>query len=322
MLNNSEEEIPLDNFYAKVKPNNFRRFLSRFSFGLSTGYGSTFLRHSLNGFGVNQRVGATPTIYSLNGANTVYYSNWINDVTIASNNIGGQEIIDPNNKLGFKGKATNIPIKLTVHYEFMEKFRIGGGVSYEMMSIGTLQPTSYMDKIESIKPSRSFGIMSKYFGLIGFSFYRIRDYRFTGDLQVGSYKPGNNFNKSLILAGYFFNLGVTFEKEFSEIIKVFIRPSFESKKYDISIPNTTLKIDHSLNAFYINFGISYSIPSLRKCFISNCRTQHNHPHGNREYRSRVHPIYMMQNPPYGKNPPFYSDPKIKKRSPRLKIKSK
>ncbi len=52
-----------------------------------------------------------------------------------------------------------------------------------------------------------------------------------------------------------------------------------------------------MNAFYLNIGISYSIPTrLPKCYNADCRIQINHAHGNKEYRSRVHPIYKGRTP--------------------------
>jgi hypothetical protein len=58
-----------------------------------------------------------------------------------------------------------------------------------------------------------------------------------------------------------------------------------------------------MNGFYLNFGATYRIPELRRCFLKDCHAQLNHAHGNREYRSRRHPIYKKQNPHYGENYP-------------------
>src|SRR6185436_3475928 len=126
-------------------------------------------------------------------------------------------------ELGFKGNAFNIPLKLTLHYEFKGKYRVGAGYSYELMSIGTLRPISFTDKISSFQPTASSGWMSKYFGLIGVSFYRLGDYLFTGDAQIGGYSPGGNFNSALVKAGIYVNVGVTVERELSEYLRVFVR---------------------------------------------------------------------------------------------------
>ena len=145
--------------------------------------------------------------------------------------------------------------------------------------------------------------MQKFYGMAGISFYRIDKFLFTGDLQAGSFKPGKNYDLSQIKKGLYVNAGVTIEREFSEYLKAFIRPSFEFKNYTLSLPNSDKPIPHYMNAFYVNIGLTYAIPELPRCFQKDCRAQMNHTHGNREYRSRVHKIYKKQNPLYGENYP-------------------
>jgi hypothetical protein len=69
------------------------------------------------------------------------------------------------------------------------------------------------------------------------------------------------------------------------------------------LPESGQGIKHRFNAFYLNIGATYRFPELRRCFLKECRAQLNHAHGNKEYRSRVHPIYKKQNPNYGENHP-------------------
>jgi hypothetical protein len=54
---------------------------------------------------------------------------------------------------------------------------------------------------------------------------------------------------------------------------------------------------------YLTVGFTYSLPELPRCFLKDCHAQINHAHGNKEYRSRRHPIYKKQNPGYGENDP-------------------
>ncbi|HRI79482.1 MAG TPA: hypothetical protein PLR06_08100 [Cyclobacteriaceae bacterium] len=296
--------FPLDNFYAEIK-HRPRSIFKNIKFGFSTGYGNTFFSHKLEGFGIYQAAGSPPSIFVASGPPTLRIANWVNqggtDPTPFQGSAFTVNTNDP--PLGFKGNALNIPLKLTLHYEFGGKYRIGGGYSYELMSIGTLKPISYTDQISGFQPTASSGWMSKYFGLIGVSFYRLGDYLFTGDAQIGGYNPGSNFNSALVKAGIYVNVGVTVERELSEYLSVFARPSFDIKSYSMTLPEGGPSIDHNINAFYINIGISYSIPELPKCFIHDCKIQMNHAHGNKEYRSRVHPIYKKQNPQYGENHP-------------------
>ena len=296
--------FPLDNFYAKIKKRPLS-VLRNVKFGFSTGYGSTSFSHKLDGFGIYQPKGKQPLIFD-SKKTTVHYSNWVNDVGIDTVKVkpGSFLVSSDSAKLGFNGSAFNIPFKATIHYEWGGRYRIGAGYSYELMSIGKLHPTAYSDKITDFQPAGSSGWMSRYFGVVGVSFYRVGDYLFTGDMEVGKYNLGSNFNTAVVQTGVFYvNLGVTVERELSEYLRLFVRPSYEIKSYTLNLPEGGKSISYGINALYINVGISYSIPDLPKCFIPDCKIQMNHAHGDQEYRSRVHPFYKKQNPQYGENHP-------------------
>jgi hypothetical protein len=125
---------------------------------------------------------------------------------------------------------------------------------------------------------------------------------FTGELQIGSFKPHTNYNTALVTPSTFINLGVTIERPLSEYFKVFVRPAYEIKSYDLQIPGSK-SIAYNMNALYLTFGFTYAIPELPRCFLKDCHAQINHHHGNKEYRSRRHPVYKKQNPGYGENDP-------------------
>lgn len=291
--------IPLDHFYVERKAGGgLRKILKNFNFGVSTGFGNTFFSHKLDGFGVYQASGASPQIFA--GSTTIRYNNWVNDVSIDNTApLGGVFVANPGSAdLGFKGNAFNIPLQVFLYYGFKDRYRIGGGYSYELMSIGTFHPTNLSDNISDFQPANPTGFVRKYYGMVGYTFYRMGEYLFTGDLQIGSWKPKGNFNAA-VTGGTYINLGVTIERELSEYLKLFARPSFEFKSYSLTTPDKA--IDHSVDALYINIGFTYRIPELLRCFLNDCHAQINHAHGNREYRSRKHPIYKKQNPGYGEN---------------------
>ena len=156
--NKEEEEkpvFPLDNFYAKRKPNPIRNVLKNFCFGLSTGYGNTFFSHKLEGFGVYQVGGYAPSIFA--SPNTgARFSNWVNNVaadTVTSIIPRSLFVASSDSvKLGFKGNAFNIPLKATVHYEY-DRYRIGGGYSYEYMNMRQFHPISYGNYIDNFRPA-------------------------------------------------------------------------------------------------------------------------------------------------------------------------
>jgi hypothetical protein len=296
--------IPLENFYIERQKNNaFRYLLSKLTFGLSTGYGSTNFNHKLDGFGIRQRAGRQPEIYP-SGIPTSVYGNWINNVAGADTVISPTKfLVDSDTaKIGFKSKTFNIPLKATVHIEF-DRYRVGGGYSYEYTHIGPFKPISYSDKIGNYSLDKQGFFMRHYFGMIGATVYRYYEYTLVADLNIGGYKMGKQFNMAVIQKGMYVNIGATVEREMSEYFRLFVRPSYEIKGYKIALPEAGQTISHRLNAFYVNVGVTYRLPELRRCFLKTCHAQINHAHGNKEYRSRRHPIYKKQNPHYGENYP-------------------
>lgn len=299
--------FPLETIYAKRKPNTIRKVLKHIKFGLSVGAANTFMAHKLDGFGVLQGSGFPPFIFPSDSTGATYplYTNWVNTIQT------GQQTILPDSylvssdtaKLKFKGNALNIPLHFTVHYE-TEKFRIGGGYGIEFMSIGTFKPKTFTDKIDNFKTTDPAGFMRKYYGYAGYSFYRWNNILFTGVFQLGGYKPGNNFASGFITKSLNANIGVVMERNLSENFGVFVKPSFDIKSYRMNLPGSGGRsIKHNMNALYFQVGATYSIPELPRCFHRECKIQMNHAHGNKEYRSRVHPFYKKQNPHYGENHP-------------------
>src|SRR5688572_13202792 len=130
--------FPLDNFYAERRPW-ARSFLKDFHFSLSTGIGNTYFRHKLSGFGVLQPSGYETRIFSMTtGAR---YTNWVNTVAADTLASGPDSyfITSDTATLGFKGRGLNIPLKGTLHYEFLDNYRVGVGYSYDLMFIGNMR---------------------------------------------------------------------------------------------------------------------------------------------------------------------------------------
>jgi hypothetical protein len=294
--------FPLETIYAKRKPWGVRKILRNFRFSASTGYGHTFFSHKLDGYGIVQPTGFAPRVFPI-ATPASRYMNWVNSIVpdTLSTSFDSFTVSSDTAKLGFKGGGWNIPLNVTIHYEFLERYRVGAGYSYEYMNIGPMHPITFKNNITNFQPTPRGGFMQKYYGMAGISFYRWQNVLFTGDIHVGGYKPGKNFTASQIKKGVYVNAGVTIEHEFSEYLKAFVRPSFEIKNYTLNIPEKA--IPHYINAFYINIGLTYAIPDLPRCFHKDCQAQMNHTHGDREYRSRVHKIYKKQNPLYGENYP-------------------
>jgi hypothetical protein len=294
----------LEYFYIKRQGNGvLRKILSKVTFGLSTGYGSTTFKHELSGFGILQNPDSLPKLFQPSSVSSGY-SNWYNEVNPSGNTLqtGAFRVNSDTASIGFKSKSFNIPIRATLHIEF-DRYRIGGGYSFEYTRVGDFKPLSYGDRINNFSPEVSNFFLKKYFLSFGGAVYRYYEYLLIIDANIGGYKLGKDFDAGSIKKGVFMNLGVTVERELSEYFKLFIRPSYEIKSYKLNFAESGQSITHKFNAFYVNVGATYRIPELRRCFLKTCKAQMNHAHGNREYRSRVHPIYKKQNPHYGENHP-------------------
>ena len=303
LAQSKDNSIPLDHFYVdRVKG---KRLLSFLHISFSTGYGSTTFKHEFQNLAIFQpAAGGNPIVYDPITP-TVGFTNWFNKGETApiTINPGDFTVSSEDSDIGFKSKSFNIPLKLTLHAEFLKRFRAGIGYSFEFTKVKDFEPTSFGNDINNYSPEVSSFFLKKYFVLLGASVYRYNEYLLTIDANIGGYGLGKDFDKDQIKRGVFINLGATVEREMSEYFRLFVRPSYEIKSFDLSIPTTDHTIKHKMNAFYINIGATYRIPELRRCFHKQCKAQINHAHGNKEYRSRVHPIWKKQNPHTGENYP-------------------
>lgn len=305
--------IPLEYFYAKpTNTSGFRKLLSKLHLSFSPGYGRTFYRHDLSDFVLLQQSNSGPVIFSKNidvtgGSATAAYSYWFNDViptdSMLSFNPGSDFLLNGDTAtVKYKAPGTSIPLTATVHVEF-DRYKIGGGMVFEYHSAGDFEPDVYQDELQGFSPDFNSTFNKKYFVLLGAKLYRYYEYVLSVDAQIGAFNLSKKFNKDVLQKGVYLNIGPVIERELSEYVSVFARPSFEIKNFTINIPETDMAVNHSMNAFYLSFGITYRIPELKRCFIKNCTVQINHQHGDKEYRSRVHPWYKKQNPHYGENYP-------------------
>ncbi len=302
---NRDVSIPLDHFYVERQgPGILRRMLSKLTFGLSTGYGSSSFRHTFNGWVLYQPAVGNPVLY--NPANpTQAYTNWFNRVVSAPLTINPADfqVNSDTASIGFKSKNIHIPLRATVHVEFAGRYRVGGGYAVEYTHFSDFKPIYYAASIQPFSPGFSGFLLKKYFVLVGASFYRYDNYLFSAELNLGGFSLGNKFDNASLKKSMLINLGIPVERELSEYFRVFIRPSFEIRNFTLNVPEESRSVRHRFNGFYLNFGATYRIPELPRCFEPKCRAQINHAHGNREYRSRVHPVWKKQNPHYGENYP-------------------
>jgi hypothetical protein len=294
--------IPLEYFYIKRQKSGLRALLSKLYFSFGTGYASTPLHHKLDGFGILQQPDSLPLIFN-NGNTGARYSNWTTDIVSSDHPLTPSPFMVSSDtaRIGFRSRVFSIPLKASVHVEF-DRYRVGAGYSLDYTRIGEFVPISYGDNISSYELERSNMFVKHYFLMLGAMVYRYYEYALVVDANIGGYGLGKEFVGSINKSMYV-NIGAQAEREFSEYFRVYVRPSYEFKSYKLNIPETSQSVQHRLDGFYFNVGVTYRIPELRRCFLRTCHAQINHAHGNREYRSRRHPIWKKQNPHYGENYP-------------------
>ncbi len=303
--------IPLDHFYADPINGGLRNFLSKFHFSVSTGYGHTYYSQDLSEFALLQQPDSPPFIFrqdlNINGGTiSSGYSYWFNRAVAEENrafNTGTDFLVSGDTTdLGFTGGGMSIPLNLSVHFEF-DRYKIGLGYMFEYHRPSTMKPSAYSDRISSYEPDFNSAFYQKYYLMLGARVYRYYYWVLSADAHIGAFNLSGKFDKAQIRKGVYFNIGATVEREMSEYLRFFVRPSFDLKSFTLEMPETDASIRTGMNALYIQAGITYRIPRLKRCFLKTCRTQVNHQHGNMEYRSRVHPFYKKQNPHHGENYP-------------------
>ena len=249
------------------------------------------------------------------------YTGWVNNAqAVAGIPIGDEDFLlgTDTTQVKYKGRGNSIPVSATLSYTF-DRYRFGGGVSYELSSATKYYPNVASSDLQPFKPDYIISSITRYYGYLGGDVYRSKRHAIAVDAMVGKFKFGQkNFNRAQIRPKLFVNIGVSFERSLSEYFKVFARPSVEFKSYELDVPGLGYAINHAMPAMYLNVGAILRMPDLNKCRVSQCKTQINHRHGDRVYRSKMHPFWKWQNPNYGQNFPQlikYKGKNKKKKNP-------
>ncbi|SMD31843.1 hypothetical protein SAMN04488029_0181 [Reichenbachiella faecimaris] len=307
-----------------------RAILNQFSITVTTGYNSTNYSHDLSGFWYLQSASQqfiSPDLGEPLGEEFDVYDNWFNNpvlaqavVLIDTFDVPYPPLSNPVNNpllirdlvpyhadsigLGFEGRGWGIPINLAVRYNY-QKFRVGLGLSLEFHTIKSLSPTRDDLGIRNYEPNFKKAVFFSYYMNLGYRFYDFWDWSFAGELEFGKQKMGKNWNSSLMNQSLFFNLGVSIEKNLSEYFRIVIKPSYDFKNYGINVPETGLNIQHKNPAFEVNFGVSITIPELRRSPMKSDHVQLKHlytdPQTGRVEEVRGQPIWKKQNPKVGEN---------------------
>lgn len=287
---------------TEIKRSPIRKALNMFSLTATSGYGLTLYKHDISGFTILQKQNE-PTYIIQDFSSTipnVGFNSWLQDpVPISDVRYENEDfILDSDTAtVGYRGIGNSVPLNLSIHVD-IQQFRIGGGVSAEFHTLNKFSPTSFEDEISPYEPEAKNSLFTRWFGVIGYKVHNYWDYSFVPEFQFGKVNFGENYNKSMINKGMFFNIGVSIEKNFSEYFRAILRPSVEIKNYTVNVGETS-GILHRQPAFYITAGISFNYPEVPRCKIASCQTQLKHVHAGKEFRGQ--PFWKKQNPKYGEN---------------------
>jgi len=309
--------------------NPFRVFLNKFSITGTTGYGLNFYSHDFQGMFFYQDQ-QDQLVFSNNVENLnqffIGYSNWLNDPNSSGANtidnpfifpyipidqpVNNPALQDPSvlinsdtSDLGFQGTGGSIPISLSIHYSY-EDLRFGFGFMYEKQSIKDLNPTSLENVVRPYQPNFKSTSYTRWFGMLGYRFYKYWNWDLIGELQLGKVKAGKAFNNEAITRGLFTNIGVSFENVWSEYFRLIIKPSIDFKRYTINLPDGG-SILHKHPTFFLNVGVSINIPDIPRSPMKSDHIQLKHvytdPKTGRRMEVRGQPITKRQNPKIGEN---------------------
>lgn len=285
----------------------FRKFMTNFSFNFQVGYGRTFYTHDIPGLAVFRNNGEILLTDAVNpGVNNPIsaYRYWMNDPQLISTTFNENDrlVSSDSSTIRMIGRGNNIPLTFSIHYTIKEKFRVGGGATFEFHNISRVSPQSG-DTLGTYASSYNTTLFRRFFGMAGYRFLAFRNWSYVAEARIGSFNLGKEYNNELLQKGMFFDVGISIERHLSEYFRVTLRPSIELKNYTLNLPDAEIGIKHRMVTPYVSIGVSYSIPELRRCPLKSCHVQINHVHGGKEYRSRRHPFYKKQNPNYGENYP-------------------
>lgn len=305
-------------------PYPLRAFLNKFSVNLSSGYTRTSYKHDFIDLAyLRNRQGS----FLINAADAIEgdtvsgFSNWFSGVNTADNILlnGDYKVVSfDSTDSPLKSSGYGIPVNLSIYFN-IHRLRLGGGASIEFSKANVPEPEDFLSAYPD--PQQIKSRMTRYYFLLGYSVYEYYDLAFGIDLRAGKVNRGSGFDENFIQSNPYFNIGVTLEKVYSEYFRVYLRPSYEFKSYEVSLPeiapqpNLTIKD----NAFQLTLGVSINYPDLPRSPIPNDKTQMKHyvsdSKGNRML-VRGQPFWKKQDPKIGE---LYPELQKSKRKGRIRL---
>jgi hypothetical protein len=290
-------------------PYPLRSFLNKFSFNLSSGYGRTFYRQDFSDLAYlrNEQGSFLINAESAEEGNTVTgLNNWFTGAGLQNNIVLDDDfslVRFDSTDSPLRSGGYSVPINLSIYFN-LYRVRFGGGASIEFHNANYTEPADFLSAYPD--PAAFKTTMSRFYILLGYSVYEIYDNAFGVDIRAGRINMGQGFDNNVVVASPFVNIGITAEKVFSEYFRIYIRPSFEIKSFEVSLPanqtfeQTSLTVNN--NAFNVTMGLSINYPDLPRSPIPSDKIQMKHyvsdSKGNR-LLVRGQPFWKKQDPKIG-----------------------
>lgn len=304
----TELTFPLETIYAVRKPERLRKWLHRITVSPSFSLGMAGWSHRPEGY-LFYRKGTDPA-YLIPGSLAPLvraHPAWITATDAVDLNVGA---LDPDEfllntdtaALKFAGAAPQYNPGLRVSVKVW-KINLGVGYHWDRFAPAKLRADRFTDELGSTRSGRRSLVGTRWVFSADYEFLRRQRLGLAGQIRGGKYKLYEGFSADFLSTSLAFGGGLEIRWNLTESLQAFAQPSLDYRSFGISSAETTLSIKNRILTVGVQAGFNYNFPELRRCYHKLCRVQMNHPHGNREYRSRAHPIYKKQNPGYGENHP-------------------
>ncbi|WP_137090837.1 hypothetical protein [Mangrovivirga cuniculi] len=280
----------------KSSATGFRKFISKFSFGFSLGYGVDIYKNPLDGYSLSAS-SAGPFITSTSPEDTVgAIGTWMTTPTFGGS--ATQTVSGDTADLKYRGVGSAIPMSITLHYNW-KRLRLGLGADLGLHFFPEMRPKFSDDDIWLYQSEKKSSFYKRFYISGEYAFKEFLDYTWAASLRLGILNRGKIIDKNYAKGKFFVNVGFNIERNLSEYFKVILRPQIDFKSYKMAINGNDIRVNQ--HGLYATIGISYRIPELKKSPMKADHVQINHILNGVEYRSNRHPFYKYQNPNYGQN---------------------
>jgi hypothetical protein len=284
-----------------VKRSAFRGIVNRVTLGGSVGYGLNHYRQRLPATVMQQG----DQHYLLFDGSPAGYQNWLNSPQYNPliNRGDADELVNgmaDTTRLKMTGFGQSLPLSLDLHIVLADRFRLGGGLGFELFSINDLDFKQDGNLFGPYQSGVRTAMAWRYYGMAGARIIRWRYWDHSVDLRLGKKNFLSQFDKEAVNESMFVNLGLTMERHYSEYFRFTLRPSLEWHSFRTALGDQPELKTH-VPSLYVQAGVSLNYPRLRRCTMSGCQTQLEHVHYGKEFRGQ--PLHRWQNPKYGQNHP-------------------